>query len=77
MLKNTYTFINGSMEKDVVDEKTNKVLNYKTIVAVSTSEEEARNKAHRSKIDTSGTLDPEWELKSVNLLNKEWQDDPR
>lgn len=68
-----YTFTNESMETDVVDEKTGKVLNYKTICVNAASELNARAQVYRPKIDKTGTLDPEWKLVNVQKLGKDWQ----
>lgn len=64
MLKH-YRFINDSMSCDELDSKTSKVISFKEINVIEESEEKARTKAYRSKIDINGMLSSDWKLTNV------------
>ena len=70
-MKRLYYFNNHSMVDDVVDDK-GKVLCYKQIAVIATTELEARRLAHRPKIDKTDVLDPEWELNNTFNLGRDW-----
>lgn len=67
-----YRFTNKSMEADVVDPKTDKVLVHKEINSIAYTEEEARKKTALPKMTPSDILPPEWELTGTYTLSKDW-----
>lgn len=68
-----FVFSNPSMDSDVVDEKTGKVLSYKAIAVNAKSEDEARMLAFRSeKLDSDNKLSADWQYVNKYQLNHYW-----
>ncbi len=68
-----FNFVNTSIESDLVDEKTGKVLAYRVINCCEENEEAARKKSARGKLDPDGKLSSEYKLIKVTELNKYWR----
>lgn len=67
-----YIFQNPLMDGDLVNPKTGKVEVYKDIYVIATSEEDARTKAARAKLDKDGRLSRDYVLMRVDDLGKDW-----